>query len=88
MQLTRLQVVSYVSVVIVARQVSKTDDEKAVVQRSQSSHCGGGGMTGGVHVSSRETNHHLAKSTTETAEPETNMSLLDEPSHEPHIPST
>ena len=39
----------------------KTDDEKAVVQRSQVSHVGGGGGVG-VHVSSLETNHHLAKS--------------------------
>ena len=61
MQLTLLQVSSKTEVVTVALHVLKTDDEKAVVQRSQVSHVGGGDGVG-VHVSSLETNHHLAKS--------------------------
>ena len=61
MQLTLLHVSSNVVVVTVALQVLKTEEAKAAVQRSHSSHVGGGGGVG-VQVSSLETNHHLAKS--------------------------
>lgn len=62
-QLTRLQVSSNVVVVTVFLHVAKTDEEKAVVHKSHSSHSStGGGVGGGVQVATCSTNHHEAKS--------------------------